>query len=512
MTQDLEGMKWRRRVKPIPRPTKKSLKKRIKKVPKRLAQQAQYAKLVEDRLADVEKRLKEMECQRPTMFKGKRKDRGKDEGTTTSDSTDSRDTTLEPKERYSEILGINRVTFEQYKPNKSSYPRPSVSDIHAQHRSGRIRVPELPQRHLIDVVVPHTIASEAFQSSSGVKTSGVLPAAKVSRRDAAAEGLAVKNVQNVIPDRIRINSTLLLRELEDITGQNFRLPQMGPAILRTQVILKPFKILVIYEQEIRNRVINLEGKVTALDTKSSTRLSTTEESGELSGEVMTTEVEAHPEAASKSKNPSLEDLAMRGVETDTVTAEEKIERSKRLLQELQVLVEVLDTDLKSVFDFRRCIQEGDIRSIAFCDLWHLFPIGGLIRLNEGHSQIYRIALISGGRPALCSWEEVPEGEIEENDPMSFYISCFCLGFNGKHLGIVQRVFEIKRYDDQKPITSLLVYPIQFSGTEEGDLNCEDFVRRGKKFVELTKDRSSVVHKRYRGLAMDLEELREEVRE
>ncbi len=501
-------------MKYIPRPMKKSLKKRIKEAPKRLAQQTQYTNLVEDRLADVEKRLNEMERQRPIMFKDKRKGRGKDEGTTTYDSADSRATTPEPKERYSEILGINRVTFEQYKPNKSSYPRPSVSDIHAQHRRGLIKIPELPQKHLIDVVVPHTSAGEAIQSSSGVKPSGASTAAKVSLRDAAAEGLAVKNAQNVVPDRIRINSSLLLHELAYITGQAFRLPQIGPSILRTQVILKPFKILVIYEQEIRNRVIDLKGKVTALDAKSSTRLSTAEESGELSGEVMTTEVEgSHPEGAAK---PSLEDLAMRGAGTDTVTAEEKTERSKRLLQELQILVEVLDTDLKSVFDLRRCIQEGDIRSIAFCDLWHLFPIGGLLRLNEGHSQIYRIALICGGRPALCSLEEarmrVPEPGGEAKDPMTFEISCFCYGFNGKHLGMVQRVLEIKRYDDQKPVTSLPVYPIQFSGTEEEDLNREDFVRRGKKFVELTKDRSSVVHKRYRGLTMDLEELREEARE
>ena len=208
---------------------------------------------------------------------------------------------------------------------------------------------------------------------------------------------------------------------------------------------------------------------------------------------------------------------MQGAEIDTVTAEEKTQRSKRLLQELQVLVEVLDNDLKSVFDFRRCIQEGDIRSIAFCDLWHLFPIGGLIRLNEGHSQIYRIALIKGGRPALCSWKETQDREdfttdSEANDSMTFHISCFCLGFNGKHLGLVQRVFDIKRYDDQKPVTSLPIYPIQFSRNEDGDLNRKDFVRRGKKFVELTKDRSFVVHKRYSGPTMDLEEYREEVRQ
>ena len=287
MTQDLEGKKGRRRVKYISRPMKKTLKQRIKKAPKRLAQQAQYAKLVEDRLADVEKRLKEMESQRPAISE----DEGNDEGITDPASADSRATTPEPKEKYSEILGINRVTFEQYKPNKSSDPRPSRAQLDFQHDSDLIIMPELPQRHLIDVVVPHTSATESFLSSSGVKPAGVSTAAKVSPRDAAAEGLAVKNAQNIVPDRIRINSGLLLNELENITGQKFTSPRIEQPNWRNQVILKPFKLLVMYEQEIRNCVIDLKGKVTALDAKGSARLTTAEESGELSQEVMNTKTE-----------------------------------------------------------------------------------------------------------------------------------------------------------------------------------------------------------------------------
>ena len=495
VSQDLENKKGKRRVKRIARPVKKALKERIATAPRPLAQQAEYAKLVEDRLADVEKRLRKMESQR--------RDRFEVEETTEPDSPDPQTIFPEPREKDPEILGINRVTFEQYKPNKSSNPRPSRRELRRQHREGPILLPETPQGHVIDVVVPHTSASEAFQSSSGIEPSGISTATKALPRDALAERLVLQNTQNVIPERIRINSDLLTGDLEAITGHRFAWPSnesraiwKQSRILKDQVILRPFKILVTYEQEIREHVRLLKEKFAIRDAEISMSISGAEFNSELPQDLVHTELEVS--------------------KIESFYGSKTYSWSRRDLQELQVLVDVLDHDLNPVFDLRRRIQEGDIRSIAFCDLWHLFRIGGEIRVNEGHSQIYRIVDISGGRPPLCSREEADvdyERGVETKDPpTTFTINSFCYGFDGKHLGEVQRIFEIEKYDDPKPVTSLPVYPVQFSGIEDGDLKHEDFIRRGKKFVELTKDKSAVVHKRYHGLTMGLEELREEVRE
>lgn len=502
----------KRHLKLISRRETTTLKERIAKVPKELERQAEYAKLVEDRLADVEKRLTEVESQKVTGIESAK--------IIEPAPFNPQATTPEPKESDSQILGINLVTFEQYKPKKSSRLRPGTRGLRTQHRVGPITLPILPQKHIIDVVVPHTSTSAGTQNISDFRPPGLSTSANITPRDAIAETLVAQNKHNVIPERIRINSDLLIMELGDITGQNFTWPswesrslwKQQSLIRRSQVILRPFKVLVTYEQKIRDHVRHLKD----LGARSSEHNSTPEASNELPQESVTTAEEGtHSDEAFESENPSLYDLASQSAETDTGAGEES-QRLERRLQELEALVEVLDNNLKPVFDLRRRIQEGEVRSIAFCDLWHLFPVGGEICVNEGHAQVYRVVDVSGGRPALCHRDEAgmedPESNVEATDSTTFNISSFCYGFDGKHLGIVQSVFEIKKYDDVKPVTSLPVYPIQYSGVKDGDRKREDFIRRGKKFVALTKDRSSVVHKRYHGLTMDLEELREEVRE
>ena len=512
-SQDSRGR--RHQIKYTPRPMKKTLKQRTEMASKRLAVQAKYAKLVEDRLADVEKRLKEVENQRSKKIEVE------DETEADPASSESRvpSPTPEPKKRYTQVLGINRVGFEHYKPKKSLDPKPEYLPD-GGHRFGPTPVPDLPQRHVIDVVIPHTSIGEAPQSNTGIRPSVFLTAAGVSHEDAAAEGLALPDMQSVVPERIRINSSLLLDVLEYVTGCKFtRLDIDGhEGELKTQAFLRPFKMLVTYEHEIRKHVRDLEEKLALLHAKASTPISTVEANRELSPELIATEkAGSDPEGASGSKNPRSEVLAARSSEDSTTAAEGNIEEFERRLQELHALVEVIDIDLKPVFDLRRRIQEVEIRSISFGDLWHLFRIGKEVRTNQGGtSQVYRIVDISGGRPALCTRADATFGPlepgIEANDHTIFTISCFCYGFNGRHLGPIQRIFDIQKYDDPKPITSLPVYPVEFSGIEDGDLTREDFVLRGKKFVQLTRDESSVVHKRYHGLSMNLEQLREEVRE
>ena len=493
-----------------PRPMRRTLKQRIEKASKRLAVQAKYAKLVEDRLADVEKRLEEMESQRPSRIEVQRD--------LSPASPASRTQRAEPKKRYTQILAINRVSFEHYRPKKSLDPKPEYLPD-GGHRFGPTPVPDLPQRHVIDVVIPHISVSETSQSNPGIRVPVVSTPANVSHEDAAAQVPAVPDTQYVVPERIRINSVLLLDVLEYITGCKFTRLDIDrhEGELKTQVLIRPFKILVTYEHEIRQHVKDLEEKLASLRAKESAPKTTVDAHGEHSPELNAAESNASgPERASGSTSPRSEDLAARNAETGTIAAEDTKEASERRLQELQALVEVLDVDLKPVFDLRRRIQDVDIRSIAFSDLWHLFRIGKEIRVNEGHSQVYRILDISGGRPALCTRADATFGPLEPgaeaNDHTIFTISCFRYGFNGRHLGPIQRIFDIQKYDDPKPITSLPVYPVEFSGIEDdGDLKREDLVLRGRKFVQLTKDESSVVHKRYQGLSVNLEQLREEVR-
>ena len=503
-----------RKYSPVPTagPTRKAFRKRIAKADERLEQQADYAELVEDRFVDLERRMQRMEGRRSHMVD--------DDASMTSVASGSRPMTPEPTKRYEEILGINRMSFEQYKPIKPIDPRPTYTPD-GKHRFGPTRIPGSPPRHIIDVVLPHNSTSDISLTSSALRVPGVATVAGVSPRDAVVEDLPTRDVPQTMPtpERIRINSSLLLDTLELITKINFTRTRFSN-VLTTQVILRPFKSLVRYESEIRKHLDFLRKKVALLRAQDSGSTSAVEPSGELSAVSFATDVSSpRLDGPSGSKSPRREKPTAKSAEA----SKENIEESERCFQELQILVELLDNDLKPVFDLRAQIEKGDISTIAFHDLWHLFRIGGEIRANEGpHSQVYRIVDIRGGRPALCSRSDSEGKKRELGDevealsgsyaPMTFTINCFCFGFDGKHLAPVQRFFDIEPYEDSKPVTSLPVYPVGNSGTDEGDLNREDFILRGKQFIELTKDENSVVHRRYHGLSMGLEQLREEVRE
>ena len=531
----------------ISRPIKKTLKKRIAKVSKQLTQQGEYAKLVEDRLAKLEGRMKQMKRESP-KFRVKNIDYTT---SMTSDSEHSEHTTSitsnsDPTERYTEIVGINRVSFEQYKPKKPTKAKPTHFTM-AYHEFRRTRLPGSPPRHIIDIVLPHFSTGEISQSNASNRALGGATATKTLHRDNAVEGLVLRDTQQVVPERIRINSSLLLDTIRLITNLEFSSTATHDSP-KTQVILRPFKSLVTYEPEIRKYAQSMKEKVALLHAQDFASTDAVESTCESSVDLLTTEVNgSRPEAAFGLKIPRAEKPTMKSVDHSTIVVKEDIEESERRLKELETLIEVLDNDLKPVFDLRRRIEKGDISSIAYCDLWHLFRVGGEVCVNEGHSQVYRIVDIRGGRPALCTKRDAREERqaereasieqrrevnylhppkrtiyrsaerndhrpAERNNHITLSISCFRYGFDGKHLGPVQRIFEIDAYDDLKPINSLVVYHVQFSGTNDGDLKREDFILRGKKFVELTKDDKSVVHRRYHGLTRSLDQVREEVRE
>lgn len=192
--------------------------------------------------------------------------------------------------------------------------------------------------------------------------------------------------------------------------------------------------------------------------------------------------------------------------------------SFRCLEALRVLRELLDNDLRPTFDLRQQIRDGVARNIAFQDLWHLFPLGGEIVSNgsNGQNQVYRILDVSGGRPFLCErnlasmepWDSASKGR----DLPRFDILSYMYNSDGKDLGACQQLHTIKSYDGNKAITitSLPCFPIIYSKNSPGVKPRDFFIERDRRYIELTR-KMDVVHKRYNGLTLAMDELREEVR-
>lgn len=220
---------------------------------------------------------------------------------------------------------------------------------------------------------------------------------------------STESVQYPTPERIRINSTLLLELLERITDQNFtRTVFVEGTELRSQVILRPFKLFVIFEQEIRTHANQLRGKfmpnASGAESPDSALIHNTV-SDDCSK--MATGATPSPALSEDQKEPK------KRIMTEPKTVEEeKPHESRRCLEELKVLIDLLDTYLKATFDLRGQIDKGDLHSISFFDLWHLFRHGQEITSSEGHTQFYRILDITGGRKFLCTRDEAGMEELD----------------------------------------------------------------------------------------------------
>lgn len=105
----------------------------------------------------------------------------------------------------------------------------------------------------------------------------------------------------------------------------------------------------------------------------------------------------------------------------------------------------------------------------------------------------------------------------ESEPAEFTLHCSYIDFDGKYIGPVLRTFEIKRFDGEREITSLEVYPLRFHKLKQSDFNftpqneLEDLpdqgrcranlIRRGAKFVQV----AAIKHMYYSGPTMIVRE-------
>lgn len=269
------------------------------------------------------------------------------------------------------------------------------------------------------------------------------------------------------PKSIRIRSAKLLKRLEGVSeGQGYSFLTSGTVSL---VFRYPFKLFITLESAIRADLVELEATVRG-----------------IKGNVV---------VQNNTKSAHLQARDVNDEET---------------LQHLKLLVEVFDTALKPMFDMRREIKQATLASISYADLWHLFDFGQDIRTNDSDSQIYRALRWTGGREPLAKHGLLAELQARaaldaqsspstENRGETFIVEAISFEFDGYHYGPVQKTFVIRKYDGEKAINMLPVYPLAF------DPNCAELrkrlVARGKLYLDLSQaDHPS--HKHYSGLTFD----------
>jgi hypothetical protein len=154
----------------------------------------------------------------------------------------------------------------------------------------------------------------------------------------------------------------------------------------------------------------------------------------------------------------------------------------------------MDTDIKPRINQ---LQESSSRNIFFSDIWHLFKPGDEV-LSSDQRQIYRVVQITG-----ITHHSTYANMKDSGHPMwkarPVVVHVMYMDFNGKLLGPVSKKVEIPKFDGERDVRSLPVYPLRFASTCEAIR--EKFIERGKFFMELTE----VKHVHFTGVTLDTQE-------
>ena len=484
-----------------------------RRAPNRIKQFGQYVRTVEYRMEYLERELKKLRGDDSRDKCKLKKMRWDDSRQKSKDATE--ETMTKPPEPLEVIQGIRRLNWADYRPpldpqEATQLDNPGVSQQFPwkglkvrpdMHQKGKADLAKLSgdqqyttgspittqQHHVLEVLIEDPGINERRRVR---RHDNDEPIIKPSNRDAKnyqeRDPIIDQNSKTALqsPERVRICSKPLLVILSAMVDPGSPPWDDYPHL----VILRPFKLFVIYETEIRDALKDLEKKWQSKDQISPTEKAIERKPKEQHGEVHKSNDEEDKKDGTRVPNPT----ANTAVKTDTFEA----------LEHLRLLVELFDNDMKSTFALRKQINAKENCPIAFADLWHLYEHGQEVRDLYDNVQVFKVASFTGGRKVLGN--SVPRGWCgTTTSNRSFFVECYRYDFNGTHYGPVLCTFEICRYEGVRDITSLQVYPLSFDPEHEKVRT--RLVQRGEKWMALARI-NETAHKTYRGLSLDAEEV------
>ena len=483
----------------------KSLLERVRLAPRRVVQSMSYVQLVEDRLVYLEKKVLGMGKDIKSLS-GQALDETKELGENEK-GEDGRPLILDVNRiSVAQDQEIKKITLQELWEYKSKRRRATEQLIELAKFESKLWT-----GHIIDVVVP----------DPGFENAPLSLSANVKRDIADQVGLGLNEGRKQNPSRVRIHSTLLLDLLEHISDQKFvECKQQGQS---HQTFLQPFKVFVMYEKDIRKWAERLQGKHIEGSLPSEVHSEAKEVSEKATTEAQKSS-EAEQQTAETPSADAIQAAASDAPKEQSTTESDKEPQfwTKECLHQLNVLIKLFDNDLKPVFDDRDDAESGQLGSITYANLWHIFGSGEEIQSAQGEPQIYRVLTTVGGRPFLCTRRQAGMNEDEEERLASFMyrtsptgspfvIQAFYYDFDGTAIGPVNKTFTIQPFEGRRLITSLPCYPIRFAkGAADVSQYRQELVERGRRFVQLATD-GQKIHYRYSGLALDqVSQTREQV--
>ncbi|KAH8899101.1 hypothetical protein GQ53DRAFT_878458 [Thozetella sp. PMI_491] len=281
-----------------------------------------------------------------------------------------------------------------------------------------------------------------------------------------------------LPDRVRVHSIALLRIFAKLVTSEAG-PLNSPEVVlggKPVVFIRPFKLLVYCEGSLRDWY-------TALENRSKDALKPEGEPTPPIGNPAS-DLQAHTQ-----KEPAETREKGGGDEKDDP---DDITKSLTAMAHLKCLLNFIDSDIISR---REYLHDTKCRKIFFSDLWLLFRPGVEVIGSDGR-QAYRVIHVTSAKHRV-------------NTP-PFSITCVYIDFNGTHIGPISKTFNFKKFDGEREVTSLEVYPLHFHPSKRHEFNEAEWaevknvpeasryrrklIMRGSKFLEV----AGVKHMYYSG--------------
>lgn len=143
-----------------------------------------------------------------------------------------------------------------------------------------------------------------------------------------------------------------------------------------------------------------------------------------------------------------------------------ITKSQTALGHLKCLLEFVDLEISAR---RAYIESPACTRVHYSDLWLLFRPGVEV-IDQDGKQVYRVVEVnSAPHRAVPTWEQYlvnPASSTRTKSPFS--ITCVFIDFDGKHLGPVKKVFNLKAFEGEQDVSSLETYPLRFFQSRRSD--------------------------------------------